>query len=349
MSGMSLRTIRATAAAVVFASAALAASPSLAQTILRMNNWLPPGHSQFEQVMKPWVESVKEATGGRVEIQFTDASLGAPPRQFDLAVDGIADVVISIGGYTPGRFPLLEIAELPFISENAEATSIALWNLHNELFAEKGEFRDVELLGLYSQGSVLPMTTARAGAITDLASWAGKKLRVGGGIVTDINSSLGGVNVSAPANEVYEMLSTGIADGTLLPPEAYPSFNLSGTIAHLTEIPGGFASSAWFVAMNKDAWARISPEDQEAIRNVSGEALARLGGGVFDAVNAAGTEKMKADGVQIHTLDDASLAEVKDRLAYLEEKWIAAAQAKGIDGVAALKTLRDNAAQLAGN
>ena len=37
------------------------------------------------------------------------------------AIDGVADVIWTVAGYTPGRFPRAEVFELPFTMTDAEA------------------------------------------------------------------------------------------------------------------------------------------------------------------------------------------------------------------------------------
>lgn len=340
---------QALAGAALVAATGLGWSAANAETVLRMNNWLPPQHSQLVMVMKPWAENVAKATDGRVKIEVTDASLGAPPRQYDLAVDGVADITFGVTGYTPGRFKLPGVAELPLVAQKGEARSVALWKAHEKYFAQANEFSDVVLLGLYAHGAGRILTTGAAGPVTDLDKYAGKKFRVGGGIIQDINIALGGVNVAAPANEVYEILSQGVADGTLLPLEAYPSFNLSGVIKHATAIPGGFYSSVWFAVMNKDKFESLSKEDQDAIMSVSGMELAKLGGSSFDAADAAAAEIMAKDGVEMLTASDAFVASLKEKLAPVEAKWIADADSLGIDGKAALEMVRAEASAIDAN
>ena len=317
--------------------------PGLAQAeeVLRLNNWLPPGHTQMTGIIEPWMAAVEEATEGRVKIVKTDASLGAPPRQYDLAVDGIADVTVGVLGYTPGRFKLAGIAELPFVGESASGLSKGLWTVHEEFFQDADEYKGVQLLGLYANASGHVMTTEAAGAIDSIDDYEGKKFRVGGGIVQQVNPALGGVNVAVPANEVYEILSQGVADGTLLPLEAYPSFNLKGVISNTLTIPGGFYSSAWFVVMNKAKFDSLSPEDQEAIMSVSGAALAELAGTSQDAEEIKAKEQMAADGVVFNEADEAFLSAVRDRLEGLEADWIEQADGLGVDGEAALARMRE--------
>src|SRR5687767_2922606 len=98
-------------------AAALGQAPAHGQDmVLRFNRWVPPTHHTMTRIMEPWARQVGEVTQGRVKIEFTPASLGAPPRQFDLAVEGIADVTFGNEDYTPARFVLTAVAQLPFLS-----------------------------------------------------------------------------------------------------------------------------------------------------------------------------------------------------------------------------------------
>jgi len=336
------RTLIAGAALVAFAMGTVAAR---AETVLRMNNWLPPHHSQLVNTMVPWGKQVEEATKGNVKVQLTDASLGAPPRQYDLAADGVVDVVFGVLGYTPGRFQLYKMAEMPG-AEKAEAVSAALWRTYKAHFEKADEYKDVVLLALYAHGSTRIMTTERVGPVTTLEAYKGKKIRVGGAAAELVNAGLGGTNVSAPANEVYEMMSNGVVDGTLLPYEAYPSFNLKGVVKYAASAPGGLHFGIWFAAMNKDAFAKLSPEDQEALMSVSGEALSRLGARTFDNADTAAREQMVSDGVTMVEVEPSFVEGLRKVLVPFEEDWLATADKLGVDGKAALAMLREETAKV---
>jgi len=125
------RIISGLVAAAVVAGATLAVPQpvSAEKLFLRYSQWLPPGHWTQRPLMHKWFREIEKATEGRVVIQATAKGLGAPPRQYQLAVDGVADVVWVVHGYTPGSFPLTEMSELPFITKSAEANSVAYWRV----------------------------------------------------------------------------------------------------------------------------------------------------------------------------------------------------------------------------
>ncbi|MBL6430843.1 MAG: hypothetical protein HPM95_05105 [Alphaproteobacteria bacterium] len=120
-------------------SAALAAvalcvgiAPTLAQEVtLRVHHFLPAPAPVPKNFITPWAEKVmkvRRAHQGRV---YPSMQLGGgPPALFDQARDGVVDIVWTLPGYTPGRFPGTEAFELPFMPAKAEATSQAFWDFY---------------------------------------------------------------------------------------------------------------------------------------------------------------------------------------------------------------------------
>lgn len=309
-----------------------------AQTTLRVANWLPPVHPIVADMVVPWGEAVAEATEGRVRVEIMQASLGKPPAHFDIARDGIADVTFGVHGYTPGRFVLTQIAELPFLGASAEALSVAYWRTHQAMLAEADEHQGVHVLGVFTHGPGHIFNTQRD--IDSLESAAGLKMRVGGGIVNQVAQRLGMVPVQAPSTQTYELLSNGVADGILFPAESVPFFKLDEVLTMGTLIPEGLYNTSFFLVMNQGVWEGLSEEDQAALMSVSGEAFAVLAGRAWDAADARGMEAMTAAGLKIHTADQAFLGAIREALAPVATAWIAQATEQGVDGAAALEMLR---------
>src|SRR5690606_35882949 len=104
---------------LVIAFVATFADASSAQTVIRYSPWLPPGHAVHEGLLRPWAAEVEKLTEGRVQIEFLPKAVGSPAAQFDVVRDGLADMGVILPGYTPGRFPLLDMGELPLLSSDA--------------------------------------------------------------------------------------------------------------------------------------------------------------------------------------------------------------------------------------
>ncbi len=332
--------------AVCLLSALLAeacAEPSA--TKLRVANWLPPSHVLVRDILVPWAERVREATSGRVQIEVMSAPLGQPSASFDIARDGLADIAYGVHTYTPGRFVLSEVAELPFLSDSSEALSVAFWRVQQKHLSAATEHRGVRLLGVWTHGPSHIFTRERP--IRAMADLEGLKMRVGGGLASDIAEALGTVSVATPATKAYETLANGVADGLFFPAESVPFFNLTELLPHATLVPGGLFNASFFLVMNQKSWDALSSEDQRALMDVSGESLARLAGKAWDGEDERALEAMRASGAQLEIMDDGFLSEIRERLAFLEKRWLDTANERDVDAEAVLEALHQELAELA--
>src|SRR5690606_33124430 len=116
-----------------------------------------------------------------------------------------------------------------------------------------------------------------------------------------------------PAPESYELLSSGVADGTFFPLESIISFKLDTVVKHATLFPGGFYGSAFGFFMNEDKWNKLSKQDQDAIMSVSGEAIARLAGKAWDATDRAALEVMKKANIDVQPASPELIKAVQER------------------------------------
>ena len=123
------------------------------QTVtLRFHTFMAPQSNVWLNMNKAWMDRVTRDSGGRIKFEAYPAmQLGGSPAQlYDQAKDGVADIVWTLPGYTAGRFPRIEVFELPFMMNNAEATSKALWEYTMTVAAD--EFKDVQPIALQVHG-----------------------------------------------------------------------------------------------------------------------------------------------------------------------------------------------------
>jgi TRAP-type C4-dicarboxylate transport system substrate-binding protein len=316
------------------ALALIAGAPAApAQTVLTMSSWVPPTHSLTRDVLVAWSKEVEKATSGRVKFEMLPKHPSAPPGTFDAVRDGLVDVSFVTASYTPARHPLPLMAELPGGGATAEINSIAFSRIHWKYFQPANEYKGVKLLGVFTHGPGQMFLIKKP--VTSVADLAGLKIRTGGGIAEASAKVLGASPFVKPAPESYELLSSGVADGTFFPSESIVSFKLDKVVKYATFFPGGFYSSSFGFFMNQVKWDALSKQDQDAILSVSGEALARLAGKAWDAADKVGIDTMKAANVQIIEASPAFVADVRRLTAPLAQEWIKSANAKGVDGAKA--------------
>ncbi len=323
----SLRIIASLALAVSLVGIAPTAA---AQTVLTMSSWVGPNHLLTKDVLVVWAGSVEKATNGRVKFQMLPKHPSAAPGTFDAVRDGLVDVSFVTASYTPARHPLPLLAELPGAGATGEINSVAYSRIHWKYLQQANEYKGVKLLGVWTHGPGQMFTVKKR--VTTVADLAGMKIRSGGGVSEGAAKALGASPLVKPAPESYEILSSGVADGTFFPSESIKSFNLDKVVHFATFFPGGFYSSSFGFFMNEDKWNALPKQDQDAILAVSGEVLARLAGRAWDAADKGGIEAMKAANIEIVEASPAFVADVRQRTEPLVQDWIKSANAKGVDG-----------------
>ncbi len=324
---------------------AMSFNTASAQTVLTMSSWVGPTHPLTRDVLGGWAAAVEKATNGRVKMQMLAKHPVAAPGTFDGVRDGVMDVSYVTASYTPARHPLPLLAELPGSGGTAEINSVAFSRIHWKHLHKAGEYKGVKLLGVFTHGPGQMFLVKKP--VNSVADIAGMKIRSGGGISEASAKALGASPLVKPAPESYEILASGVADGTFFPSESIKSFNLDKVVKHATIFPGGFYSSAFGFFMNEEKWNKLPKQDQDAIMSVSGEALARLAGKAWDAADKGGMDALKAAGVNIQQASPAFISEVRARTEPLANNWIQAANAKGLDGAKVLAEFREELKRVA--
>ena len=339
-------TASASAAAALLAVLLVAAAGvARAQPVtLRASSWAPAAHP-LSQSQAKWCEDVAQVTSGRVRCTLLPKPVGAPPGTFDAVRDGLADLSFSVHGYTPGRYPATQLAELPFAGDSAENASLAYQRVFARHLAALNEHRGLKVIAVFTHGPGQILNARRP--IASLADLNGLRFRVDGGSVNEIGKAIGATLAMKPASESLELLASGAIDGSFSPAESVASLRLDKAIRYRTSVPGGLYNTSFAFVMNQAAWERIPKNDQAAIERVSGEHAAALFGRAWDRVDRQGVALMQASGVRTTIAGKAFVDGLRARTAPLERKWIAEARAQGLAGPEqVLREFRAEAAKL---
>lgn len=328
-------------ASAAIAAVALSTSAMAQEVTLRLHQFLPPQATIPAKALTPWAEKVMKESGGRIKIEsYPSMQLGGkPPELYDQAKDGVADIVWTVIGYTPGRFPRTEAFELPFMVTTGEATSRAF-----QEFVEKHameEFKDVKPIVFHTHGPGLLHTK---NPVTKLEDIKGMKIRGGSRIINQMLEKLNATPVGMPVPAVPEALSKGVLDGTTIPWEVSVPLKVPELVKNHTTFAGknGLYSVTFVVAMNKAAYEKLPADLKKVIDDNSGAEVAALFGRAMDGGDKAGIAMATKLGNNIVTLDEAETARWKAAAAPVVDGWIAEMKAKNIDG----KALVDDAQAL---
>lgn len=311
------------------------------QTVLRLSSWLPPSHLLVKDVAKPWAEAVAKASHGRIQIQILDAPLGSPPAHFDLAATGAADITYGVNGYTPGRFALSDLPELPFLTPNAEILSVAYQRFYEMTPAAQQEYDGVKVLAVFTHGPGHLFTNGYD--VTPIESLRGAKIRVPSAVTNQLAAAMNMIPLQAPAPKTYELLSSGVADGIFFPYETISFFRLDGIVNQALSTPGGLYNVAFFFVMNQGKWDALSDQDKAAIESVSGVSLARRAGIAWDRADAQGFAALQGR-VAFHTPNDSETVKINAAAETVYQSVRERIESRGIDFDTALTALRSQIA-----
>ena len=320
------------------AVAAMAATGAFAQEVtLKLHQFLPAQANVPVKVLDVWADTVEEASGGRIKVdRFPSMQLGGtPPELMDQAIDGVADIVWTVVGYTPGRFPTTEVFELPFMVEDARAASCAYWKMFEE-HMENDEFAAAKILGTWVHGPGMFHTKEPVETPADLQ---GMKIRGGSRLVNELLTLAGATPVGMPVPAVSEALSKGVLDGTTIPWEVTTALKVPELVENHTEFEGPALYNLTFVlAMNKDKYESLPDDLKAVIDDNSGLNFSIFAGGTQADADGPARDVAEDLGNNIITVTDTSEWETLVRPVY--DTWIADMDGRGKDGQALIDQAR---------
>jgi len=276
---------------------------------LKFANFFPPTH-KHSTLFEKFCEDIKKRTGGQVEVSYYPGGqlLSAPKMAAGVAT-GIADIGLSHCGYTRGRFPVMEVMELPLGYPSGYIGTYAATDFY-EKFKPK-EWDSYHPLMFVTGAPCIIMTVSKP--IRTLEDLKGQKIR-GTGRIGDLIKALGGVPVPVEMIDMYESLRRGMLEGTFTAAETMKGWKLGELVRYATTCWQVGASYTFYVAMNKDKWNALPADIKKVFDETSKEYRYKFAV-QWNEVDIEGVEFLKSQGGQLIPLSDAEAV-----------KWVNAAQ-----------------------
>ncbi|SIS70011.1 TRAP transporter substrate-binding protein [Neptunomonas antarctica] len=295
---------------------------------LRLAHFFPPVAGQHKHIAQAWADKVTAESGGRIEVEvYPSSTLAKPPAQYDAVKNRIADVTMTVQGYTANRFPLTQVVELPGIVKNAAHGSCVIQSLYNEGLISD-EYSDTKPLFLFTHGQGHIHTTEKL--IKEPTDFEGLRIRRPTAVVAKLLEGLGAQPVGMPAPQAYQSVQRGVIDGVALPWEGQMIFRINDLTPKHTEV-GGLYTLSFLVTMNKDVYNSLPEDLQKVIDNNSGSEWSQIAAGVFDAQDIQGRAQAVSKGHEIYTVEGGiNNPAWKPVLDKASEEYLAELEAKGL-------------------
>jgi len=304
----------------------LAAQAQAAEYTLRFSHFFPAASSFDINLAQVWAEKVEKDSNGRIEVDVYPAgTLSKPTAQYDAVVNRIADLTLTVQGYTANRFPLTQIVELPGVSKSAVNGSCIVQGLYDEGLTEK-EYKKTHPLFMFTHGPGNIHTSEKL--IKTPEDLQGLRIRRPTAVVAKLLEGLDAQPVGMPAPGAYEALQRGVIDGVTLPWAGQKAFRLNELTAKHTEV-GGLYTLAFLVTMNKSVYNQMPKDLQQVIDNNSGAEWSNLGAKIFEDLDITGRQQAKDLGQEIYVVEDGiENAAWKPILDKAKEEYIASLEKK---------------------
>jgi len=258
---------------------------------LKFANYFPPPSAQSKTCVEFNTE-LEKRTGGRIKVSyFAGGSLLKAPAVIKGVETGIADIGFSHVEYTPGRFPVTEVAEMPLGYPTAWVANQVMNDFVYE-FKPK-EWNKVKILWMHGNGPSQLITKKPVRTLEDLK---GMTIRAPGRM-GEVISALGGTPAPTPVMETYDAMAKGVLDGTFTGGESVKTFRFGEIAKFVTDTWHVGPVYPFYVVMNKESYKKIPPELRDIFDHLCGEFKERMAM-VWNAVDFDGREFGVQKGVE---------------------------------------------------
>jgi TRAP-type transport system periplasmic protein len=308
---------------------------------LKFHTFMAPTSNVWLNMHKAWMNKVEKESNGRIKFEAYPAmQLGGTPAQlYDQVRDGVVDITWTLPATTAGRFPRVEVFELPFIMTNAEATSKAYWEYVQTMAPD--EFKETHVLAVNVHGpGVIHTVDKPVHTVNDMR---GLKVRGPARQVNKLIAALGAIPVGMPLPQIPDSLSKGTINGCVIPWEVVPAVKVQELTKYHAEFDpaGGALYTATFVMpMNKAKYESLPPDLKKVIDANSGLETSGWLGKVQQAGDIPGRKSAVAHGNTIFTVSAAEAQEFRRRSRAIEVEWVADMDKRGANGRKLLETAR---------
>jgi len=324
--------ILAAAAALALATTAQAQQ----KTEMKLAYFVGDQHAMSQWLIK-WSEGLEKGSGGRIAVKrFPSAQMGPTPGHYDFARTGQADVSWFLHGGTPGRFPLTELINLPFMAGSAEIGTKVINDPGLRSKYLDAEHKGIKVLMLFTHQPGGPHTTKKA--IRNLDDFKGLRLRFASPTVRDLVQALGATPVGVPPTEIAEQLQKGTIDGAFMDYGGVGiAFKLGGIVKHSTELYAYITSFG--LGMNEDYWNKLSPDLKKLVTDSVTGKEAEVGQ-AWDALDVPGKKAIMDGGGEAIKFSAAEMDKVRKIGADVSEAKVKEYEGKGMPARAIYNEMR---------
>jgi TRAP-type C4-dicarboxylate transport system substrate-binding protein len=293
---------------------------------LKLAYFVGDQHAMSQWLIR-WANNLEKDSGGRIMVKrFPGSQMGPVQQHYDFVRTGQADVAWFLHGATPGRFPLTELVQVPYLVGSAEIGTKVLNDSELRSKYLDAEHKGVKVLLLLTHQPGNVHTTKKP--IRTVEDMKGLRIRFASPTIRDFIAALGGTPVGVLPTEQVEQLQKGTIDSVFIDyGGAGIAFKMGGVLKYSTEMYSYVSSFG--VAMNPDFWNRLSP-DLQGIVTKSMTGVEKEVGEAWDGLDVPGKKAIMDGGGEAIRLSPEENARFRKIGADVAEARVKELESKGM-------------------
>ena len=303
--------------ALAGAGAAGLAAPHVASAAAHGTTWRIqsswPGGAGL-QIFKDWCATIEEKSGGELAFQpFGANDVVGDFQLYDAVKNGVLEAINPFTIYAQGIIPAATfLTSYPLGLRNPHEWDVFYYGLGGleiarELFAAQG----MMFVGPVHHGPNIIHSKVPIRSIDD---FAGRKMRLPGGMVAEVFTEIGAETTVLPGSEIFPALEKGTIDvADYVGPAVNYALGFSQVTDYIVMGPPGFMSlyqpvDIMDITVGMDAWNALSPEMRQFVE-METHVYSDMHHAAIQAADQEAWEKFEADGTEVTRLtqDDVEL------------------------------------------
>lgn len=264
---------------------------------MRVSSFLSPSIKLVSDVWEPAFARLEEESGGKIKVKtYYGGTLHSLPDGFKAVREGITDFTHCMTAMDPGHFEAMSAVTAPFLFSDASVATMVAQEVYPEHLKQEYEAQGVYLAHITMTPPYNLLTKKPTASVEE---FKGQKVRIGGGLQSEVVAAAGGVPLDISSRELYTAYQTGVIDGVVFHDAAFVSFRPAEAGGYRTEL--SLLSNSSEYCLSKEFFDGLPPSLKPVLDRWMQELAQAEAQVYYDAFGEAARKKMQELGIETIT------------------------------------------------
>lgn len=306
---------------------------------MRFSSFLSPSIKLVSDVWEPAIARLEAESDGKIQVKsYWGGTLHGLPEGFRAVREGVTDFTHCMTALDPGHFDMFNGLTVPFLFRDSTVATLVSHDVYADYLKEEYEGQGV-LLGHITMTP--PYNVLTKEPVHTLEDMSGKKLRIGGGLQSDVIAALGAVPVDISSRELFTGFQTGVIDGVTFHDAAFVSFRAAEVGTHKTDVALLNNSSEY--CLSRQFYEDLPPSLKPVLARWMQELAVAEAQLYYDGFGEDARSQMDDLGIEVIELSDEERARWQEAANTAVEGYVAEMDGKGHDVAGMIAAMKASA------